>query len=147
MLGTAGTAVGAPVFGLLAMEVAQSGLEDVALALASGLVSYVALLNLPLRRAEIKQKAREGPGRGRGRGGEGWCGVVPTCLVARGSGGWGGRGWMTGHTHSVCTRCSCGPRQREGGRARGGVGLAEEGWVRRVGWARWRVAEEGGCRR
>ncbi|KAG2422345.1 hypothetical protein HXX76_016105 [Chlamydomonas incerta] len=56
MATTAGTAVGAPVFGLFAMQVVGNTLEDLLLAALAGGVSYVSLLNLPLRRADLKGK-------------------------------------------------------------------------------------------
>lgn len=56
MATTAGTAVGAPLVGLFAMQVVQNTLEDLLLAGLSGVVSYVSLLNLPLRRADLKAK-------------------------------------------------------------------------------------------
>ena len=55
-LGTAGSAAGAQGLGLLAAGWLRGALED-ALALAvAGLASYVAVLNLPLKRAAIKAK-------------------------------------------------------------------------------------------
>ncbi|GFR42466.1 hypothetical protein Agub_g3374, partial [Astrephomene gubernaculifera] len=56
MATTAGTAVGAPLFGLFAMQAIHNTLEDLLLAGLSGVVSYISLLNLPLRRADIKAK-------------------------------------------------------------------------------------------
>eukprot|EP00198_Chlamydomonas_reinhardtii_P000476 XP_001689811.1 predicted protein [Chlamydomonas reinhardtii] len=56
MATTAGTAVGAPVFGLFAMQIVGNTLEDLLLAALAGGVSYVSLLNLPLRRADLKGK-------------------------------------------------------------------------------------------
>ncbi|KAG2490542.1 hypothetical protein HYH03_010936 [Edaphochlamys debaryana] len=56
MAGTAGTAVGAPLAGLFLMQVVGNTLEDIALGLMAGGVSYVSVLNLPLRRADLKGK-------------------------------------------------------------------------------------------
>jgi hypothetical protein len=62
-LGTAGTAAGAQGLGLLAAGWLGSSLEDLlALALA-GAASYVAVLNLPLRRADIKSKVAAAAGK------------------------------------------------------------------------------------
>ncbi|EFJ53019.1 hypothetical protein VOLCADRAFT_120148 [Volvox carteri f. nagariensis] len=56
MATTVGTAAGAPLFGLFAMQLIPNTLEDILLAGLSGAVSYVSLLNLPLRRADLKGK-------------------------------------------------------------------------------------------
>ncbi|GLC54198.1 hypothetical protein PLESTB_000834000 [Pleodorina starrii] len=56
MATTVGTAAGAPLFGLFAMQLIPNTLEDLLLAGLSGAVSYVSLLNLPLRRADLKGK-------------------------------------------------------------------------------------------
>ncbi|GIL78828.1 hypothetical protein Vretifemale_8196 [Volvox reticuliferus] len=56
MATTVGTAAGAPLFGLFAMQLIPNTLEDVLMAGLSGAISYVSLLNLPLRRADLKGK-------------------------------------------------------------------------------------------
>jgi hypothetical protein len=62
-LGTAGTAAGAQGVGLFAASWLGTTLEDMlALALASA-ASYVAVLNLPLRRADIKAKVASTAGK------------------------------------------------------------------------------------
>lgn len=55
-LGTAGSAAGAQGVGLVAANMLHSGLEDILALTIAGLASYVAVLNLPLRRTEIKGK-------------------------------------------------------------------------------------------
>ncbi|GLI66055.1 hypothetical protein VaNZ11_009770 [Volvox africanus] len=56
MATTVGTAAGAPLFGLFAMQLIPNTLEDILLAGLSGAISYVSLLNLPLRRSDLKGK-------------------------------------------------------------------------------------------
>jgi len=56
IVGTAGTAVGGPLGGLLAAQVITNTLEDLLVVAVGGLASYIAVLNLPLRRAEVKSK-------------------------------------------------------------------------------------------
>ncbi|GIL45252.1 hypothetical protein Vafri_2543 [Volvox africanus] len=56
MATTVGTAAGAPLFGLFAMQLIPNTLEDILLAGLSGAISYVSLLNLPLRRSDLKDK-------------------------------------------------------------------------------------------
>jgi hypothetical protein len=55
-LGTAGSAAGAQGLGLLAASWLGSGLEDLLAVTVAGLAGYVSVLNLPLRRADIKAK-------------------------------------------------------------------------------------------
>ncbi|WIA37083.1 hypothetical protein OEZ86_014055 [Tetradesmus obliquus] len=55
-LGTAGSAAGAQGLGLLAASWLKGGLEDLLALTVAGLASYVAVLNLPLKRADIKGK-------------------------------------------------------------------------------------------
>eukprot|EP00879_Flechtneria_rotunda_P003905 GHRR01004145.1.p1 GENE.GHRR01004145.1~~GHRR01004145.1.p1 ORF type:complete len:584 (+),score=253.10 GHRR01004145.1:1864-3615(+) len=55
-LGTAGSAAGAQGLGLLAAGWLGNTVEDVLALTVAGLVSYVAVLNLPLKRADIKAK-------------------------------------------------------------------------------------------
>ncbi|KAF8065743.1 hypothetical protein HT031_002803 [Scenedesmus sp. PABB004] len=55
-LGTAGSAAGAQGLGLLAAGWLGNTLEDLLALTVAGLASYVAVLNLPLRRSDIKAK-------------------------------------------------------------------------------------------
>jgi hypothetical protein len=55
-LGTAGSAAGAQGLGLLAAGWMHRTLEDILVLSVAGLASYVSVLNLPLKRAEIKGK-------------------------------------------------------------------------------------------
>ncbi|KAI8475898.1 MAG: hypothetical protein J3K34DRAFT_517060 [Monoraphidium minutum] len=55
-LGTAGSAAGAQGLGLLAASWIHNSLEDLLALTVAGLASYVSVLNLPLRRSEIKAK-------------------------------------------------------------------------------------------
>ncbi|KIY92924.1 hypothetical protein MNEG_15040, partial [Monoraphidium neglectum] len=55
-LGTAGSAAGAQGLGLLAASWISNTLEDILALSVAGLASYVSVLNLPLKRSEIKAK-------------------------------------------------------------------------------------------
>lgn len=55
-LGTAGSAAGAQGLGLFAAGWLANTLEDILALSVAGLASYVSVLNLPLRRSEIKSK-------------------------------------------------------------------------------------------
>jgi hypothetical protein len=55
-LGTAGSAAGAQGLGLLAAGWMHNTLEDILALTVAGLASYVSVLNLPLKRSEIKGK-------------------------------------------------------------------------------------------
>jgi hypothetical protein len=55
-LGTAGSAAGAQGLGLLAAGWMHNTLEDILALTVAGLASYVSVLNLPLKRSEIKAK-------------------------------------------------------------------------------------------
>lgn len=56
-VGTAGVAVGGPLAGMLVAGVTPNALEDLLFLTVGGLASYASVLNLPLRRAEIKKRA------------------------------------------------------------------------------------------
>ncbi|KAF5829049.1 hypothetical protein DUNSADRAFT_16642 [Dunaliella salina] len=56
VLGTATTAVGAPAAGLVATSIISNTLEDFLVMGMASLAAYASVLNLPLRRAEIKGK-------------------------------------------------------------------------------------------
>jgi len=56
VLGTATTAVGAPAAGLVATSIISNTLEDFLVMGMAGMAAYASVLNLPLRRAEIKGK-------------------------------------------------------------------------------------------
>ena len=62
-LGTAGAAAGAQGAALIAAGLLPTGAEDAAAFAVASLASYVAVLNLPLRRAEIKAKVAKAAGR------------------------------------------------------------------------------------
>jgi hypothetical protein len=62
-LGTAGTAAGAQGVGLLAASWLGTTLEDLLAVALAGAASYVAVLNLPLRRADIKAKVASTAGK------------------------------------------------------------------------------------
>lgn len=55
-LGTAGAAAGAQGIGLLATSLMGNTLEDILALAVAGMASYVAVLNLPLKRSDIKGK-------------------------------------------------------------------------------------------
>jgi hypothetical protein len=81
VLGTAGTAAAAVAFGLVATAVLPTALEDLmALALAAG-AAYVAVLGLPLRRAEAKRKLE----------------ALASAFAEVGAAGCPPGGWLAGH--------------------------------------------------
>lgn len=56
VVGTSGLAVGGPMGGLLFAAQTANGLEDLLFFTIGGLAAYVSILNLPLRRADVKKK-------------------------------------------------------------------------------------------
>ena len=56
VVGTSGLAVGGPIGGLLFAAQTANGLEDLLFFTIGGLAAYVSILNLPLRRADVKKK-------------------------------------------------------------------------------------------
>ncbi|KAG1680578.1 hypothetical protein FOA52_015025 [Chlamydomonas sp. UWO 241] len=56
VVGTASFAVGGPVGGLLFASFTPNALEDLLFMAVGGLATYLSVLNLPLRRAEVKQR-------------------------------------------------------------------------------------------
>ncbi|GAX76842.1 hypothetical protein CEUSTIGMA_g4288.t1 [Chlamydomonas eustigma] len=58
VVGTAGLTVGGPVGGLLVSTLTGGTFEDLLILTIGGLVAYVSVINIPLRRAAIKAKGR-----------------------------------------------------------------------------------------
>ena len=122
---------GAQGLGLLAASALPTTLEDVLAVGVAGLASYIAVLNLPLRRATIKQKVA-GIARNFVRG------VTDAMKQVRGGGGWWGgvvgpAGGGAGRHGSLCAvpRPVC--EWRLGGAAREAACVWLP-WGRGAGW-------------
>ena len=59
VVGTSGLAIGGPFGGLLFASATPNALEDLLLLTIGTMAAYVSILNLPLRRSEIKKKVNK----------------------------------------------------------------------------------------